>query len=70
MDPFSLTVGALSLIGAATATAKMLKKLAALRRAPEELMQLINEVLFDSRFLNLIRLIEVGCRLSAHNHED
>ena len=45
MDPFSITVGAIGLAGAAnTATGSVIKRLKALRNAPEELQDLLAEL--------------------------
>lgn len=44
MDPFSITVGTLGLIGAVNATITTVRKLTRLKDVPEELYQLSNEV--------------------------
>lgn len=44
MDPFSITVGAFTLIGAVKGTARVIGKLVRLRDVPLELLQLFNEV--------------------------
>jgi hypothetical protein len=45
MDPFSITIGTFTLLGAVNATAKAIGKLVHLRDVPLELLQLSNEVI-------------------------
>lgn len=45
MDPFSITVGTLTLAGAVTATAKMTSALLRLRDVPEEIKEIFSEVI-------------------------
>lgn len=44
MDPFSITVGILSLLGGVKDAIKVVRKLIRLRDVPEEVLQLSNEV--------------------------
>ncbi|MCJ1348632.1 hypothetical protein MMC31_006864 [Peltigera leucophlebia] len=46
MEPLSIAAGTLTLLGALGATAKGLKKLASLKHAPIQILQLCNEVKF------------------------
>ena len=45
MDPLSLAIGVLTILGAATHTYKTLLALYNLRNAPQEVLELMNEVL-------------------------
>ena len=56
MDPFSITVGAIGLAGAANkATGSVIKRLKALRDAPEELQDLLAEL---SQFEHILQAIQ------------
>ena len=62
MDPFSITVGAIGLAGAAnTATGSVIKRLKALRNAPEELQDLLAEL---SQFELVFQTIQNAAALS------
>jgi hypothetical protein len=43
-DPLSLTASILAVVGAAQAAAKGIRKIIALKNAPEQLLQIYNEV--------------------------
>lgn len=44
MDPFSITVGTIGLIGGVNGAVKFVRKLAKLRNVPSEILELASEV--------------------------
>ena len=66
MDPFSVTVGAIGLAGAANkATGSVIKRLKALRDAPEELRDLLAEL---SQFELVLQTIQNAADQSETTH--
>ena len=66
MEPFSITVGAISLAGAAKkVTGSVIKRLKALRDAPEELQDLLAEL---SQFEEILQAIQDAADPSETTH--
>lgn len=66
MDPFSITIGAIGLAGAANkATGSIIKRLKALRDAPEELQELLAEL---SQFEEILQAIQNAADPSETTH--
>lgn len=52
MDPLSLAANIIAVVGAANSVAKRLESFRGLTNAPEQLLQLLNEVRYISNTLN------------------
>ncbi|KAI4203490.1 MAG: hypothetical protein LQ350_001828 [Teloschistes chrysophthalmus] len=63
MDPFSITTGVITIVGVIQQAAKCIKKLRAIRQAPQELRLLINEV---ADLWEVLRLVETAQRPPAY----